>query len=74
MVDDIAERHGDRVTCLRLNADEAPDLVAAHAVLSLPTILLFRGGTEVARVAGVPKRGRLAATVDELLAARPGGD
>ena len=65
----LAERFaGAPLTCLRLNADEAPDLIARHAVLSLPTVLLFRSGQEVGRTTGVPKRGRLDALVEDLLA------
>ncbi|HRC07343.1 MAG TPA: thioredoxin family protein [Miltoncostaeales bacterium] len=61
----IAERHvTDGLTCVRLNADEAPELVAQYALLSLPTVLLMRGGQVLERVVGVPKRGRL----DDLVA------
>jgi hypothetical protein len=38
--------------------------VAQYALLSLPTVLLMRGGQVLERVVGVPKRGRL----DDLVA------
>lgn len=65
----IADRHAAHsLTCLRLNADLAPQLVAEYALLSLPTVLLMRSGQVVERVVGVPKRGRLDDLVAQLLA------
>ncbi len=65
----IAERHkADGLQCVRLNADDTPTLVAEHAILSLPTVLLVRGGQVIDRVVGVPKRGRLDDLVATVLA------
>lgn len=47
------------VRCVRLNADDAPQIVADHTVLSLPTVLVFRDGAEIDRIVGVPKKKRL---------------
>lgn len=65
----IADRHAAQaLTCVRLNADDAPQLVAEYALLSLPTVLLIRDGRVLERVVGVPKRGRLDDAVATLLA------
>lgn len=52
LIQDAAATYGDRLICARLDADQAPDLVAAHQILSLPTILLIVNGAEAGRIAG----------------------
>ena len=37
---------------LKLNSDDAPELSTRLAIRSIPTMLLFQGGKEVARVSG----------------------
>ena len=51
-----------RVTVGRVNVDKHPDAAAAHAIARLPTLLLFEGGEETLRLAGLmsPKRLRQA--------------
>jgi thioredoxin 2 len=44
------------VRLLKLNADEAPELSNALGVRAIPTVILFRGGSEIARSAGAMSR------------------
>ena len=43
----------------KLNAEEAPSLAAHHAVRSIPTLVVFRDGREVARQLGAMSRPQL---------------
>ena len=70
MLIDLDERFGGTVRCVRLNADDAPELVAHYEVLTLPTLLLISGGSEVGRVVGVPKRDTLTALIQSHLSER----
>ena len=56
---DRARRHAGRVTLGRLNVDEHPGSAARYDVLTLPTLILFRDGAPVKRVAGAVKAERL---------------
>lgn len=49
---EMAERYRDRMTVVSLNVDENPGVASSNAVLSLPTLILFRGGDEIERVVG----------------------
>lgn len=50
------------VQVVSLNIDENPRTTAAYGVLSIPTVIRFRDGAEVARAVGAqPKAGLLAA-------------
>ncbi len=45
-----------RVTVIKINSDEKPDIAARYGINSLPTLVLFKGGREVHRVSGaLPK-------------------
>ena len=67
MVEQLASEFGDRLVVGTLNGDEAPRIMSRHEVLSLPTLLVFRGGAAVERVVGVPKMDKLRAVVETHL-------
>jgi len=47
------------VTCRRRDGDGAPLSSAAHRIRNFPTLLVFRGGSEVARRSGAVPLGTL---------------
>lgn len=59
MVRELAERYAGRLTVATLNVDEHPRSAGRYDVLSLPTVILFRDGEPVERIAGAVKRARL---------------
>lgn len=48
----LAQTYAGQVDVLRLNADEHPDLLAALGIFGIPTLIAYRGETEIARRAG----------------------
>ncbi len=54
VVQDLARRHAAVLMVFRLDVDAHPVPAARHDVLSLPTLILFRDGTEVVRITGTP--------------------
>lgn len=64
LVEDVAARTEGRLTVRALDVDAHPAPAARHAVLSLPTLILFRDGKEVARLTGTPS----ASTLDRTIA------
>jgi thioredoxin 1 len=62
-LEDLAVRHSGRLTVATLNVDEEPACAGRYDVLSLPTLMLFKGGEPVARIAGAVKAGKLEAAV-----------
>jgi len=67
MLADAAGRYGDRIALMRLDADAAPNLVARHEILSMPTLLLFDGGELVGRISGVPRRDQLPELIETVV-------
>lgn len=48
----VAAEFEPRVRFAKLNTDEEPEIAARFAIRSIPTLVLLRGGAEVARVSG----------------------
>lgn len=60
VVDQIAEERTDIKVC-KLNVDEQQDIAVKYKVMSIPTLIVFKDGAEVARSVGVkPKEEILA--------------
>lgn len=60
----------ERATLLRVakvNTDEQPQLAARFGIRSIPTLILFREGREVARQAGAVDAGSLSRWLDRSL-------
>lgn len=52
IVDEVAEQTVDVKVC-KLNVDEAGDIAARYGVMSIPTLIVFRGGDAVKRSVGL---------------------
>ncbi len=63
-----AERDGDLVV-RKINADENPETTRAYQVMSLPTMILFRGGEPVETIVGAFPKARIEARLDRVLTA-----
>lgn len=55
----LADELGDRLTVAALDTDENPRTTRAYGVMSLPTLLVFRGGEVVASIVGARPKARL---------------
>ena len=51
-VEEIGVEHAEILTVAKLNIDDNPDATRTYGVMSIPSLILFKGGEEVARVVG----------------------
>jgi thioredoxin 1 len=57
ILEQIAEERADEIRVVKVNIDEEPELQQRYGILSIPTILLFKGGEPAAAAIGAqPKR------------------
>ena len=57
ILDQIADERSDELRVVKVNIDEEPELAHRYGILSIPTIVLFRGGEPAAAAIGAqPKR------------------
>ncbi|TLY22617.1 MAG: thioredoxin [Nitrospirae bacterium] len=67
IVEELAEEYDGKVKIVKLNTDENPDIAGRYGIMSIPTLLFFKGGQPVDKVVGaVPKR-VLKEAIDKLL-------
>jgi len=59
VVEALAAEHGDTLRVVALDVEAHPAAAARHAVLALPTVILFRDGAEVARITGTPSEKKI---------------
>jgi thioredoxin 1 len=45
VLEKLASDHGDKVNVIKVNVDENQELAARYGVMSIPTVILFDGGT-----------------------------
>lgn len=57
--EEAAAKLEPRVRLAKVNTEEAQDLAARYAIRSIPTVVLFRGGREIARQAGAMNTGQI---------------
>ncbi len=52
VVEEIGDEQGNALKVATINVDENPAVTRQYGVLSIPSLILFKGGQEVARVVG----------------------
>lgn len=62
LVDELANEHIGKMLVAKVDIDRAPKIAAKYQIRSIPTLIIFRNGTEVERSMGFePERVRMLA-------------
>jgi thioredoxin 1 len=68
VLEEIAAERGDALRIVKLNVDENQQTAAKFEVLSIPTLILFKGGEPVKKVIGAYPKKKLEAELEPALA------
>ena len=63
--EEVAEELKDKVTFAKLNVDECEQIALKYNVMSIPTIVLFKNGAEIARRVGYSPKAAIVDFVDK---------
>jgi thioredoxin 1 len=55
----IVEERGEELRLVKVNIDEEQELASRYGVMSIPTVILFRGGEPSAAVIGAQPKGAI---------------
>lgn len=66
IIESTATKVGESVKIGKLNVDENHDIARDFSITGIPTILIFKDGSEVKRLVGVQSEERLLNTADSL--------
>jgi thioredoxin 1 len=64
IVEEVAQEYKGRLRVVKVNVDENPATPQGLGIMGIPTLILFKGGAEVARIVGYRAKEAL---VEELL-------
>ncbi len=59
IVDQIAAENEGMIKVGKLDADQNPDVLMRYGVMSIPTLILFKGGEPVQRITGFQPKERI---------------
>lgn len=67
ILEQIAEERKDSLKIAKLNIDDNLQTQARFDVMSIPTLILFKGGEPIARMVGAKGKGQLLEELDRYL-------
>jgi len=68
IVEELAQEYGDKLKVTKLNTDENPEIAGQYQIMSIPTIMFFKGGQVVEKLIGARPKRQFKEIIDSLLA------
>lgn len=69
ILDDLEKDYDGKVKFVKLNVDDNPATAAKYGIMSIPTLLLFKGGEIVKQMIGVQSKETLSDEFDKVIKA-----
>ncbi|MBM2826782.1 MAG: trxA [Dehalococcoidia bacterium] len=67
IVEELAEEYDGKVDFIKLNTDESPSIAVKYNVMSIPTLMVFKGGKPVGQIIGFKPKGELKKHLDAAI-------
>jgi thioredoxin 1 len=67
VIDELAKDYDGRLTVAKINTDENQQLAARYNIMSIPTLIMFKGGKPVERIIGYMSKRDLKSRIDRLV-------
>ena len=67
VMDELAEEYEGKVSFGKVNVDENPKIASQYGVMSIPTLILFKGGKPVSNIVGFRPKDELKQNLDAAL-------
>ncbi len=67
VLDEIQTEYPEKITILKLNVDENPELAMKHHITSIPAMKVFQGGEVVKSIIGAKPKPALVQDLSEFL-------
>lgn len=65
VIDEIADENHPGLKVGKINVDEEPDLAGKYRVMTIPTLIIFKNGEQVASSVGVKSKNEVMALVEK---------
>lgn len=67
IIDELAEEYEGKIKVGKVNVDEQGELASEHAVVSIPTIMIFRNGKVEQKLVGARSKDDFCDLIDSIL-------
>ena len=67
IIDELAQEYSGKVKVGKVDIDEASDTAGQFGIMSVPTVLLFKGGEKVDQIVGLFPKSQYKTKLDSLL-------
>ncbi len=67
VLDELARDYTGKLKVVKVNVDDNPDTASRYGVMSIPTMMLFKGGAPVETIVGFRKKEELSGVIDRFL-------
>ena len=67
ILDELAEEYSGKIDIARLDVDQNPKTAARYSIMSIPTLLIFKGGEPVSHIVGFKPKEELKRNLDAVL-------
>lgn len=68
VLEEIAAEHADKITVAKVDVDANPTVARDYQVLSIPTLMVFKGGEKVKEIVGAKPKAALLSDLSDYLA------
>ena len=67
IIEELAAEHGDKITFVKLDTNDNPQVPAQQGIMGLPTLQLFVDGQVATQIVGARSKGAILKTLDRYL-------
>jgi thioredoxin 1 len=67
IVDELSGEYSGKLTCLKLNTDESPNVASEYGIRSIPTIMIFKAGKKCDTIIGAVPKATIQQTIEKYL-------
>jgi thioredoxin 1 len=67
ILDEIAAEHADKLSVVKINIDENPQVPMTYGIMKIPTLNVFQGGEVVKQIIGAKPKAALLKDLAEFL-------
>jgi len=67
ILEELAEEYKDRLTIAKLDVDQNPKIAAQYNIMSIPSMMVFKGGQPVSNITGFRPKAELKQNIDAVL-------
>jgi thioredoxin 1 len=67
LVEELAGEYEGKVTMVKIDVDDNPQIASKYGIMSIPTLLIFKDGAPVSNIVGFRPKAELQRSLDAVL-------